>query len=91
MSNNSPERIPVIAYEDGVTILYPSIASAGKAYNLSTSQVVRLIENEQNIAHTRTYLDYALEGQDVDCIKILVGEPSLSANSTKENETERTR
>lgn len=58
----------VMAIEPGHTIIYPSETEAIQAYGLkSTSQLKRLIDNEQNLPHTRIFLEW-WEGEPVSVV-----------------------
>ena len=55
----------VMAYDNGRTIIYPSETEAMDAYGIkSTSQLSRLIRNEQNVPHMKVWLDW-WEGEPV--------------------------
>lgn len=61
----------VIAQEPRRSVIYSSISLVMAAYGLkSTSQVVRLIENEQNIPHTNIWLDW-WDGEPVRWMEII--------------------
>jgi hypothetical protein len=91
MNNTSgiKDKVAVVAYEDTCTIYYPSLHDAGKAYGLSTTQIKRLIDNEQNVPHTRTYLDYALPGLDMPTPVILIERHVSGTVRCKKAETEK--